>query len=165
LGRAVRNTVENAALAVCHPGSTDSRLPRVAALVATRVPFVDLIVAVVVKAIAHLCAGLHVLLTLEGTTHTRVGTRSTHTGLACVTGGSHTLGVLIHCAIAVVVEVVAELRGRRHVLYTLDGTHHTMLRTRSAYSQEARVAGSTTSGIAVVYRAIAVIVEAIALLR
>jgi hypothetical protein len=124
--------------------------------------FIDLAIAVVVKAITDFGGGLVILDALE--TAIDAGSRSCGADAkkTCVTGCATTGIAFIDLAIAVVVDAVTDLVGGLVILDALEATTYAVACTRRTDTRKPRVTGSAAAGIVFVDLAIAVVIEAVA---
>src|SRR6185503_18178658 len=126
---------------------------------------VDRAVAVVVEAVAGLRGRLRVLVAGDLPRRARRGARAAAAELAGAAARAAAGVAVVDHAVAVVVDAVAGLRARLRVLVADDGDALAHGRARRADALEPGVAEEAAAGVAVVDRAVAVVVGAVAGLR
>lgn len=163
--RRIGHTDERPALALKGSLSAHAGLTRHARSTTTRIAFVRRAIAIVVESVANLIAGLLGLSANECSVRTRARPRRTYPGQTRRTSRSTAGIALVNETIAIVVFVVARLRGRLHRLNTNEPAVLALKRSGRTNPGQRSRARATTAGIALVNEAVAVVVLVVARFR
>ena len=141
---------------------TQSQLTRATRHAAARIALVDRTVAIIVETVANLDARVVVAVARNATVRARRRTGRANAILACIARQTAAGIAIVHGTIAIVVEAVARLGRCGRILIAHDAASRTRRRTRRANALQAGIARQPPTRIAVVDRAIAIVVETVA---